>query len=391
MKRNFQTLIAARRLFAAAVVVTLVTGVRPGAFADESAKSQAEQTKVGEGSIAYWVTQLSSDHYLRRETAAQKLAEAGTDAVADLINVIRTGDLETVERASDVVTKIAMSGSPSDDGGAWKHLNELSKKTVGRAASRAESAVQEIRKHRSNQARTELAAAGVYVGMDEFVIQAISQRRLIVQVDDKWNRNVESLQWLEWLDGVENARVQGAAINADVLKRIALVPELKSLAIVDGLISDETLQPLMEMKPLSDLEFRYVHLTDEQGDLLAHMPVRVSLNLMGTGISADKVESMRAAAPGLRIEHRQGGFLGVTCQDSFDVCQISGVVSKSAAEDAGLIRGDVITRLDDTVVRKFKDLQDAINEHLPGDTVKITFRRAEAESTVELKLRRFEE
>ena len=121
------------------------------------------------------------------------------------------------------------------------------------------------------------------------------------------------------------------------------------------------------------------------------MPIRVSLNLMGTGISAQKVDSMKSALPGLQIDHRQGGFLGVTCMDNFDVCEISGVVADSAAEEAGLIKGDVIIRIGDAQVKRFRDLQNAINEHLPGDEVEIKFRRGDKIESIRLKLRRFEE
>ncbi|MGB7323601.1 MAG: PDZ domain-containing protein [Rubripirellula sp.] len=377
-------------LFAVSIAaMTLSTAISTSTSTADDKPPAAK--KSGEGSIAYWVTQLNSDHYLRRETAAQKLTQAGPKAIPDLVLVMQSGDLEVVERASNVITEIAVSGSPQDDGGAWDKLNELKSDTVGRVASRAQTAVNEIRKHRSAQARTELTSAGVFVGIDEFVIQARSQPTLIVQVDEKWNGDVEALQWLRWLDGIQNARVKGPSIEGEVLAQIIKVPDLKSLAIVDGTVDEAALQPLLEMNPLNDLEFRYVRLTDEQAEKIATMPVRVSMNLMGTGISAEKVESMRASAPGLAIEHRQGGFLGVTCQDSFDVCEISGVVAKSAAEDAGLIRGDIVLKLDDTVVTRFKDLQDAINQHIPGDTVKVTFQRAEITKVVDLQLRRFED
>jgi S1-C subfamily serine protease len=132
-------------------------------------------------------------------------------------------------------------------------------------------------------------------------------------------------------------------------------------------------------------------LSDDQGDLIASIPIRVSLTLMGTGISAEKVELMRDALPGLQIDHRQGGFLGVTCLDSYDVCKISGVLPDSAAEEAGLIEGDVIVRIGDTEIARFRDLQNAINQHLPGDEVEVKFQRGEKIETAKVRLRRFEE
>ncbi len=334
---------------------------------------------------------MASDLYLRREMASTKLTEAGPAAIDDLVKVIRSGDLEVVERAMAVITEIALSRPPDDDGGAWDQLSALATQAAGRRASSAEAAIDEVREHRADQASTALAAAGVFVGMDDFAILAISQPRMVVQIDKNWRGDIESLQWLRWLKGVENARVKGTAVRRDVLERVTEIPGLKSLAIVDGKVDDATLEPLMEMTRINSLEFRYVTLTDDQGDQVASLPIRVSLNLMGTGISPQKVESMRSALPGLQIDHRQGGFLGVTCLDSFDVCAINGVLPDSAAEEAGLIKGDVIVRVGDNEVKRFKDLQNAINQHPPGDEVEVKYRRGGKLESVKLLLRRFEE
>ena len=54
-------------------------------------------------------------------------------------------------------------------------------------------------------------------------------------------------------------------------------------------------------------------------------------------VNKARYEAMREALPGLTIDHKQGGFLGVTCLDTLDACQISGIVAGGAAEAAGLI------------------------------------------------------
>ena len=135
-------------------------------------------------------------------------------------------------------------------------------------------------------------------------------------------------------DGSTGSRMRESKVRPspdEVLQRITEVPGLQSLAIVDGQVDDAVLEPLTRMGRINSVEFRYTPLTDRQGDLIAKVPIRVSLNLMGTGISAQKVESMKAELPGLQIDHRQGGFLGVTCIDGFDVCEISGVLPKQCS------------------------------------------------------------
>lgn len=368
------------------LMMLLLTVIGSGMlFAQEAAQEADEKP------ISYWVSQLGSDQYLRRELANKKLREAGPAAVTPLIEATRSGELELVEQAMTVITSIALSTAPKSDGGAWDQLSKVAAEGGGRRASCAKSAVEEIRDHRSMEARKELAAAGVFVGVDEFAIGAISRPVTIVQVDEKWRGNAEALQWLAWLSGVENARIKGAAVQRDVLKAVAQVPDLISLVIIDGKVENNTLIPLIEMDRIEALEFRYVRLSDEQAELIASIPIRKSLSLMGTGLSEAKVASMGTRLPGLEITHRQGGFLGVSCLDGPDQCEISSVVPGSAAEAAGLIRDDVIIGIEDTKVTRFKDLQDAINKHIPGDEVEVRFRRGGEIQTVKLRLRRLEE
>ncbi len=375
-------------LFTLAIIVVLALQWEPARGQDDAPHGPATNA---EKSVGYWVKQLGNDHFLRREKATKELIKAGTGAIDELVAVIQTGDLEVIERATEVITEIALARPPSDDGGAWEQLSKLAEHGAGRRASRARAAIDEIREHRASQARHALASAGITVGMDEFAIRAISQPRMVVQIDEKWRGDIESLQWLAWLEGVENVRIKGPAVTREVIEQVVEIPDLQTLAIVDGQVDDATLAPLVNMSRIHAIEFRYVDLSDEQGDLIASIPIRVSLNLMGTGISAEKVEAMRDALPGLQIDYRQGGFLGVTCMDNFDVCEINGVLPESAAEEAGLIKGDVIVRIGDAEVKRFKDLQNAINQHLPGDEVEVKFRRGDKIESVRLRLRRFEE
>jgi S1-C subfamily serine protease len=168
-------------------------------------------------------------------------------------------------------------------------------------------------------------------------------------------------------------------------------PDLHTVAIVDAIVDESTLQPLKSMPRIASLEFRYVRLSPELCDMIMALPIRLSLNLMGTGVASEKVDQMRAALPGLAIDYKQGGFLGVVCFDNDQVCQIERIVSGGAAEAAGLIPQDVIVGIGSAKVQRFKDLQAAINQHLPGDEVEVRFVRGSQLKTVSLRLRKLEE
>jgi len=335
-----------------------------------------------------WAQDLGHDQYLRREKATRKLIGLGTSAVDSLVIAARSGDLEVVERSVNIIAEIAIVESPADDGGAWDHLNLLASKGSGNTASRAELALSEIRVHRAIQARNALKAAGIFVGLDDFFLRSYGQHRLLIRIDDQWNSDPKSLQWLRWLSGVENARVRGKAASREVLGQLIKIPNLKKISIADATIDEGTLEPLKDLKRIHSLEFRYVALKDEYGDLLASLPIRGSLELMGTGISSETVELMRQSLPGLQINHSQGGFLGVRCLDAQNVCEITEVVTGSAAQVAGLMPRDIIIKAGDAEVHRFSDLKDEINRHIPGDEIDVEIRRRGQTKILPLKLGR---
>lgn len=356
---------------------------------DDQATAQDERDVAQDerdAEIEYWVTQLGSDQYLRRRRASRWLIETGIEAVPVLVSTLGTGDLESTRRAIEVLHEVSLRQPPSEESGAWSALLEIAESGVGSQASRALSAIEEIRQHRHQIARERLAAKEVYVGVAEFVVRATSDQRRIVQIDRDWGGDLDHLQWLRWIQGVRYARVVGEAVRPAVVEQLVRMPDLETITFLEGNVDAELLESLAEMKQIRDLEFRYVPMDEGLADALVQLPIRSSLSLMGTGMPEQVVEQMRIARPGLQIEHRQGGFLGVSCANDFNICQISSVIRDSAAEQAGLIPGDVIVGVEETEVTRFKELQDAINRHLPGDEITIRYSRGGVveETTAEL-------
>jgi hypothetical protein len=370
------------------------SGESPPPSGAEAGERNSGEKESGGASIEYWITQLGSDQYLRRESASKNLVAAGPKAVDALVKAIRSGDLEVVERAAAALVEIAIARPPELDGGVYDQLSALANQTVGRASSAALGATRDIRSQRHAQARDALAKAGIEVKFTEFVINATPSTRPVLDIDEQWNGEVAALQWLAWIEGVDTARVRDEAVAPDVLRFVARIPGLRSLAIVDGTVDDGVLKPLTQIERLETLDFRYSKLSDRQIDLLAAIPIRDSLNLMGTGISAAKAEELQQQLPGLQVVHRKGGFLGVTCHNDLpDRCEINEIVPNGAAEAAGLLPNDVIVQIGDAEIHRFRDLQVAINELNQGDAVDVHYRRGGDEEIrrVTVRLKRFEE
>lgn len=339
-----------------------------------------------------WVKELSSNSYLLRKRSTANLARVGEPAVDKLVAQLGSGDLEVTERVLGILQEIASrapvlatgtasvntgetAGETAHDGDhAWDELLRISK-LGGSQGTRARVATDEVREVRRVQAVELLGAAGVFIGIADFTIGSISQQRRIVEVDDRFEGDAAMLALLQWIDGVDYARVNGAAVRQDVLTGIVQMPDLKTLVLRDGDINADELAVLGDVKELRRLELRYIPMTGELIDQLAKLPIRVSLTLNGTDAPADRVAALQKSVPGLDIIFKQGGFLGVKCNNTFSECLISEVVPGQGADQAGLQPGDVVVDIDGATVKKFKDLQDAIDKHVPGDEIKIRYQR----------------
>ncbi|HET7647581.1 MAG TPA: trypsin-like peptidase domain-containing protein [Gaiellaceae bacterium] len=84
-----------------------------------------------------------------------------------------------------------------------------------------------------------------------------------------------------------------------------------------------------------------------------------------------------------KVEH---AFLGVTPTNASGGVGISSVKQGSAADDAGLKVGDVVTEVDGKRLTDQSQLRAIISAHKPGDTLSLTIRRDGATKTVEATL-----
>lgn len=81
-----------------------------------------------------------------------------------------------------------------------------------------------------------------------------------------------------------------------------------------------------------------------------------------------------------------GAALGVILNPKANVLEISEVNEKSGAKEAGLLKGDVILKIDGKKVRKIEEIAEALKDKKAGTVVKITYRRGKEESTIDVRL-----
>lgn len=79
-------------------------------------------------------------------------------------------------------------------------------------------------------------------------------------------------------------------------------------------------------------------------------------------------------------------FLGVTTEEADGGAKITDVVKGSAAEKAGLKKGDIITKAGDGKITNPEDLSKVVSAKKPKDELKVTFKREGKESSVNATL-----
>ncbi len=83
----------------------------------------------------------------------------------------------------------------------------------------------------------------------------------------------------------------------------------------------------------------------------------------------------------MREIHSNKAFLGVMTKEDANGAKITELTKESAAENAGLKEGDIITKINDDKITDADDLYKAVGKYKPEDKVTITYKRDGKENT----------
>jgi serine protease Do len=81
-----------------------------------------------------------------------------------------------------------------------------------------------------------------------------------------------------------------------------------------------------------------------------------------------------------------GAALGIILNPKSKALVIDAVNEKSGAKEAGLLKGDVIISIEGKKLKKIADVTEALKDRKAGSTVKLTYRRQEVETAIEVRL-----
>ncbi len=81
-----------------------------------------------------------------------------------------------------------------------------------------------------------------------------------------------------------------------------------------------------------------------------------------------------------------GAALGVVLSTKSKFLELDAVNEKSGAKEAGLQKGDIILTIEGRKLKKIDDIAEILKDRKAGSTVKVTYRRKDAETTVDVRL-----
>lgn len=342
--------------------------------------------------IARWIEELGAGEFVAREDATQQLIAAGPKVIDPLAKNLEEADLETAARGIYVLRELALSDDREAEEAARAALTTLAGgrlRSGGALANSTLAHLDEIRQERTLASLQELGAEVQYseqvqIGLRfEFDVTAI-------EIGGKFQGEPEDLAQLKWLADVEVIKLEGDVVTNDVLAAVGQMKNLKWVAIKRAKVDDAGLAHLVGLKNLTNLDVFYTPIGDDSVKYLRTFQGAEWLKLYGTKISKQSAENLQAAMIGVRVDHRNGGFLGVGGQTHPLGCSISVIHPGSAAQQADIRSGDVITRYEGQKVEDFEALTELIGQNVAGDTIKLEIWRRGETLQKEVKLGEWE-
>jgi hypothetical protein len=279
--------------------------------------------------VAQWVAGLDSNQFEVRELAQNELAAAGPLALDQVAKTAEVGSLESSTRAINILLGWSDSSDRQMRVAALERLAAL--KNHPKEAAVAAQVLAEARRSAAMEAI--LALGGSFSGDLRFGNLALRlQPNLQVVIGPQWKGGIEGLRY------------------------VRDIPDVAIVGFHSAPFGDEALEYLTDLPNLRRVE------------------------LYATPVAKEVVEAFQKKCPNVKeVDIRDSGAkLGVWGGFAGGNAHVSAVVPGSAADKAGIKPGDIIAKLDGREIKDFENLTSQISKHRPGDTVKLTVLRPNA-------------
>lgn len=334
--------------------------------------------KVDRQVVLDLVTKLAADNFTTREIAKAKLLELGSEIIGVLDENLPTADVDTSTQIFEIYSQFAIDPQSEATLQVVKSLKKLIATETSRNSILATQLLESIRELHSRRASRELAllGAGILTGIYPLNGRTGIEPQYFIEVNEGFRGTAQDLVWLQWLKEVELVVLRGPNIDGDYLKYLSEMPKLKKLLIRDTSIVSADLKWLTAIESLDHLEILYSPIDDSAINTLEGLSVWKSMRLFGTDISYEQGEALTKRLDGIEVQFGCGGFLGIQSDvQAARTSTVSETTPNGAAERAGIIPGDIITKIENEPINTFEEIRASLRKRRPSEKVVVELER----------------
>lgn len=334
--------------------------------------------KVDRQVVLDLVTKLAADNFTTREIAKAKLLELGSEIIGVLDENLPTADVDTSTQIFEIYSQFAIDPQSEATLQVVKSLKKLIATETSRNSILATQLLESIRELHSRRASRELAllGAGILTGIYPLNGRTGIEPQYFIEVNEGFRGTAQDLVWLQWLKEVELVVLRGPNIDGDYLKYLSEMPKLKKLLIRDTSIVSADLKWLTGIESLDHLEILYSPIDDSAINTLEGLSVWKSMRLFGTDISYEQGEALIKRLDGIEVQFGCGGFLGIQSDvQAARTSTVSETTPNGAAERAGIIPGDIITKIENEPINTFEEIRASLRKRRPSEKVVVELER----------------
>lgn len=378
-RAGFHSLVLNLVLIGSLAVLPKVSAQSPAPPNSSTAQntSSADQ-KIDRESVMELVRKLSDDNFTAREIAKAKLLETGSGIISVLDEELANADVDASTQILEIYSQFALDPQSEATRQVVKSLKNLIAKETTRNSILAEQLLESIRELHSERASQELASLGAGIILGSYPLNGRTgiEQQYFVEVNEGFRGTAKDLVWLQWLSKVELVVLRGPNITGDCLRYLSEMPNLRKLMIRDTSIVSADLKWLKEIENLDHLEILYTPIDDKSVETLAGLSVWKSMRIFGTDISFEAGETLVKSLDGIEIQFGCGGFLGIQSDvQAARTSTVSETTPNGAAERAGIVAGDIITKINEDPIGTFEDIRACLRKRRPGEKVVVELER----------------
>ncbi len=339
--------------------------------------------------IQVLLAELQAAEFQSREQAKHKLSQHPQLVIEQIERTIGDAAPEKAAKLVELLDYFACSNEFEVAVAAFNALERLSASEGTFRGYLAGKCLSALKSAKESTASEVLRYHGIEIGYLPISVNGSAKDRsqeLTVSIDSAtFTGSIEVLEWLQYLQKVEIASLQGPGLDARALAAVAKMPALKKVLLRSVSAKPEDLLVLKNVKSLEHLELAYWPYGDEMIATLTQLPITESLRLFGTRVSDRGEQMLRGQLDGLEIYRGSGGFLGIGSSRLGPVV-VNQIVEDGAAMLGGIQRGDTITKINGVEIPNFDELRRQLARYAAGEKIQVLVKRGIEEKNLEITL-----